>query len=120
MIIWRNGKGNGSNGKEVGRTKGAVNDDDFEEAVEEEEGEGGGDGGESDVEHIAEEHGKRKVVGEKLEVGDGEEESGAEEAQDGWEEEFRGLKSEGRGGGFWLRGVGYVGFRVGVHGDIIT
>lgn len=120
VIKWRNGKENGSNGKEVARMEGTVNDDDFEEAVEEEEGEGGGDGGESDVEYIAEEHGKRKVVGEKLEVGDGEEESGAEEAQDGREEEFRGLKGEGRGRGFWLGGVGFVGFRVGVHGNIIT
>ncbi len=88
--------------------------------MEEEEGEGGGDGGESDVEYIAEEHGGRKVMGEKLEVGDGEEESGAEEAQDGREEEFRGLKGEGRGRGFWLGGVGFVGFRVGVHGNIIA
>lgn len=100
VIIWRNGKKDGSDGKEVARMEGTANDDNFEEAVEEEEGEGGGDGSESDVEHIAEEHGERKVMGEKLEVGDGEEESGAEEAQDGREEEFRGLRGEGRGGGF--------------------
>ncbi len=50
----------------------------------------------------------------------GEEKGGGDETEDGREEEFRGLKGEGRGRGFWLGGVGFVGFRVGVHGNIIT